>query len=103
MSSSVVIFHRLAAREFRLARSWYAQRSERAALRFIEAIEVALQQIAADPERWPLYDHNTRWVKIRKYPYLVFYRSTAEGTVIILAVAHAGRRPGYWRRRMAAE
>src|SRR6266478_4441245 len=99
MSPATVTFHRLAAQEFRQARAAYARRSRRAALRFIQAIDTALQQIAADPERWPLYDDKHRWVKTKKFPYLLLYRPTGESRLTVVAVAHTSRRPGYWRRR----
>ncbi len=96
---ATVTFHRLAAQEFRQARSWYARRSSRAAIRFIQAIDASLRQIASDPERWPLYDDQHRWVKTRKYPYLLIYRPTGQGSLTVVAVAHTKRRPGYWHRR----
>ncbi len=89
----------MAAQEFRLARSWYARRSRPAAERFTEAIGAALEGIAAEPDRWLLYDDRHRWVKARKYPFLLIYRQTAEDRVTVVAVAHASRRPGYWQRR----
>jgi plasmid stabilization system protein ParE len=99
MPPASVAFHRLAAQEFRQARSWYAQRSRRTALRFIQTLDTALQQIANDPERWPLYDDRHRWVKTKKFPYLVIYRPTGEEQVTVVALAHTRRRAGYWRRR----
>ena len=38
---------------------------------FIQAIDTALQQFADDPERWPLDDNRHRWVKTKKFPYLL--------------------------------
>jgi plasmid stabilization system protein ParE len=99
MRPASVTFHRLAAEEFRQARDWYARRSRRAAFRFIQAIDAALQQVAADPERWPLYDDRHHWVKTRKFPYLLIYRRAGEDRLTVVAVAHSNRRPGYWRRR----
>jgi hypothetical protein len=95
MAPATIGFHRLAAQEFRQARSMYARRSTPATLR----IDSALQQIAADPERWPLYDDRHRWVKTKKFPYLLIYRGTGRGRVTVVALAHTSRRPGYWRRR----
>jgi toxin ParE1/3/4 len=99
MSAVTITFHRLAAQEFRQARSSYARRSQRAALRLIQAIDTVLQQIAEDPKRWPLYDDRHRWVKTKKLPYLLLYRPTGEDRLTVVAVAHTSRRPGYWRRR----
>jgi plasmid stabilization system protein ParE len=68
MPAATVTFHRLAAQEFRQARLSYARRSRQAALRFVQALDTALQQLAADPERWPLYEDRHRWVKTKKFP-----------------------------------
>jgi plasmid stabilization system protein ParE len=99
MPPATFTFHRLAAQEFRQARALYARRSRRAAIRFIQAIDAALQQIAEDPERWPLYHDWHRWVKTKKFPYLLVYRHAGQDSLTVVAVAHTSRRPGYWRRR----
>ena len=100
MPPATINFHRLAAQEFRQARTYYARRSRRAVLRFIQAMDAALQQIALNPERWPLYDDRHRWVRIRKFPYLLIFRPTGADQVTVVAVAHGNRRPGYWRKRL---
>ena len=91
--------HRLAAQEFRKARSRYAGSSRTTALRFVQAENRVLEQVADDPERWPLYDDRHRWVKVRKFPYLLICRSMSKDELTVVAVAHTSRRPGYWRRR----
>jgi plasmid stabilization system protein ParE len=96
---AAVVFHYLAAKEFRQARSWYARRSVRTAFRFIDAVNSAVEQLAASPQTWPLYDEQHQWFKLRKFPYLLIFRTVANRSVVIMAVAHSARRPGYWRRR----
>jgi ParE toxin of type II toxin-antitoxin system, parDE len=99
MPSADFHFHRLAAQEFRAARSWYAHRSRGTAGRFVVAVDRALHQISEDPERWPFCDARHRWVKVKKFPYLLIYRLVAENLLAVVAFAHASRRPGNWRRR----
>jgi hypothetical protein len=41
-----------------------------------------------------------RFVKLRNFPYVVFY-AVLDGEVLVVALAHTKRRPGYWRRRLA--
>jgi hypothetical protein len=48
-----ISFHHLVAKEYREARSWYNKRSRRTALRFMDAVDKGLEQIAAHPELWP--------------------------------------------------
>ena len=52
------------------------------------------------PNTWPAFDHGTRRFLLRRYPYNLIYR--VEPTrLVIVAVAHAHRRPGYWKQRLA--
>jgi plasmid stabilization system protein ParE len=98
MATKNVEFHEEAAREFLAAVEWYLARSELIASRFAQQVTHAVQLIAQAPQRWPSYSHGTRKLALRGFPFLVVYRELA--TVIqILAVAHAHRRPGYWKSR----
>ncbi|MGK3982811.1 type II toxin-antitoxin system RelE/ParE family toxin [Sorangium sp. So ce136] len=80
------------------AASWYAERDPRVAARFAEAIEAALNRIADAPDRWPFYRHGTRRVRLTRFPYLVVYREEPT-RVLVVAIAHAKRKPGYWKKR----
>ena len=92
-----VRFHRLAAREYRSAKSWYRERDTSVAGRFRDAVDSATDRIAADAESHPVLVDDIRWVRVRKFPYmLVFVRESSDS---LLVLAHAKRRPGYWRRR----
>ena len=99
MSTPKVLFHRLAQREFDKAYDWYARRSIDAARRFQVEVELAHQRIAADPERWPIYCGPYRWIRTRRYPYVLYFRRVDAERVLVMAVAHGRRRPGYWLRR----
>lgn len=91
-------FHPEAVEEAEAALIWYAKRSTRAAQRFLEELEFAIEVITEAPDRWPEFGHGTRRVILRRFPYLVIYRVLPD-RVEILAVAHGRRRPGYWRGR----
>jgi plasmid stabilization system protein ParE len=99
MALAVPIFHRLASREFRDAYQHYARQSLKAARRFQDAVEHAIDEIAADPYRWPIFHQNYRWVKTKRFPYVLYFRILDPYHVLIVAVAHGKRRPGYWLRR----
>ena len=77
------------------AARWYAERSETAAVGFTEELDAAIAQIELTPTAWPPYAYNTRRYVLRRSPSVV-YRVDAN-QVIVIAVAHAHRRPGYWR------
>jgi plasmid stabilization system protein ParE len=99
MSASQAIFHRLAAREFRLARDWYRERSPDTAQHFRDAVDQAMNRIAAGPEALPRLVGAYRLVRAGRFPYVLIFRQLSEEMSMVLAVAHTSRRPGYWRRR----
>ena len=75
------------------------QRSRRAADAFLSEIDCIAQQISENPERFPAFEHGTRRMLFRRFPYSIVFRETAAG-VEIVAVAHGHRVPGYWRYRV---
>jgi len=80
---------------------WYAERSAVAAVGFAEELGEAVAHIKRAPDAWPIHEHNTRGFLLRRFPYSVVYRVDAT-RIVIVAVAHAHRRPGYWRDRLVA-
>jgi plasmid stabilization system protein ParE len=81
------------------AARWYAERSESAAAAFVEELEHAIAAIQRMPATWPSFDHGTRRFLLKRFPYSVVYR-TDDQRIVIVAVAHAHRRPAYWRGRI---
>jgi len=78
---------------------WYAERSEAAALGFAEAVENAFDKILADPDRFSKTIRDCQYCTLKRYPFrLVFHQDTK--CILIVAIAHAKRRPYYWRDRV---
>lgn len=94
-----VVFHRLAGREYRDARDWYAVRSASVAERFRIAVDRAAGRIAAEAESLPVLSGPYRRVRVRGFPYLLIFRRRSPEVFMVVAVAHTSRRPGYWRGR----
>jgi plasmid stabilization system protein ParE len=87
-----------ARRDFDESFDWYAERSAVAAKRFSAAVDAALSEISADPERFARIDDRHRGCLLKRFPFRIIYR--IEPTkILVVAVAHAKRRPGYWKRR----
>ena len=40
-----------------------------------------------------------RWVRVRRFPYVLIFRQRSRESVMVMAVANTSRRPGYWRGR----
>ena len=87
-----------AEQDYAEALAWYAERSQRAARGFETEFERAIESISEAPRRFPSYDGKHRFYLMRRYPFQVIYREASVG-ILIVAVAHAKRRPGYWRDR----
>ncbi len=87
-----VRLHRLALREYRRARSWYAKRSLRAESRFIETVAQAIIKIEDQVTLAPADEDNIRWVKTRRYPYLLYYEYFPDNVALVLAIAHKRKR-----------
>ena len=92
-------FHPEALAEYEDAAQHYAGCQKDLEIRFIAAIEAVLDQIAKNPE-WGiiLEDDIRRWLA-RIFPYAVLY-SIESDYLLIIAVMHCHREPGYWRYRL---
>jgi len=88
-----------AQQEINEAFDWYFKRSPEAADAFLTGIGASLAQIASHPQLYPAYTKNTRRRILAGFPYSVIFQEK-EDIVLIVAVAHAKRRPGYWRGRI---
>jgi hypothetical protein len=68
MPAAQVVFHRLAAREYRSARDWYRERSAEVALRFCLAVDRAVHRIVTDAESLPTVVGPYRYVRVSRFP-----------------------------------
>ena len=77
---------------------WYGERSVIAAERFANAVDEAVNRVASNPEQFPAIDSRHRECLVKRFPFRIVYRVEAN-RVVVVAVAHAKRRPRYWRDR----
>ena len=93
-------FHPEALEEYEEAGHYYAQRQPGLHLHFIVCVEHAIELIQEDPFRWPPFDDDVRRCLTRVFPYGILYTIEPD-FVLIVAVAHCSREPGYWKHRIA--
>jgi plasmid stabilization system protein ParE len=98
MTRTILRVHSQAQEEINEAFDWYFKRSLEAAKGFLGEVGRCLARIASGPRLYPLFTKGTRRAVMRDFPYSVIFREKDEA-ILIIAVAHAKRRPGYWRRR----
>ncbi len=77
---------------------WYAERSIEAANDFDAELNIALDQIKSDPQRFPLCDDRHRFFLMRRFPFRIIYRGIHED-IVVIAIAHASRSPDFWANR----
>ena len=94
-----VTFHPHARAEFRTSRNWYHERSSLSAFAFAQTVANAISRISDAPNTFPLADHGTRKFVLQRFPFNIFYR-ISETQIVIVALAHQKRRPGYWSDRV---
>jgi plasmid stabilization system protein ParE len=93
-----VRLHPEARAELLEARKWYYDRSPLSSVAFSHVVDRAVSRIRNSPNSFPLAEHGTRKIVLQRFPFNIFYR-TGEGEIVIVAVAHQKRRPGYWSDR----
>jgi toxin ParE1/3/4 len=69
---------------------------------FVAAVDAALEVIGANPEAWAVWpgirqdDPPIRRYVMPRFPYVIGFQVFADH-VLVVVIAYAGRRPGYWR------
>ncbi len=66
---------------------------------FLAEVKRALRSIQKNPDRWPVVEENIRKHRMNRFPFYIVYFIRGE-VIIIIAIAHQKRRPGYWKNRI---
>jgi plasmid stabilization system protein ParE len=97
--------HPEARAELRSAAIWYDERRPGLGDEFIAEVSATLDRIGDAPESSPPWPRTRaagpviRKATIQRFPYVIAFEEH-EQHVLVLAVAHAKRRPLYWLRRL---
>lgn len=98
--SLAIRFSTIAREEYDDAFEWYAKQSLNAADRFESSISRSLTRIVAAPNRLPSTFAGCRRCPVEQYPFDIIYHQLSDA-IVVIAIAHRKRRPGYWRKRMS--
>ena len=90
-----VIFLAEALAELEAAVDFYESRLEGLGIRFLFAVQSQIERIEAFPDSGHGLDDGIQKVSVLGFPFSIIYRN-AEDRVLLLAVAHHFRNPGYW-------
>jgi len=67
---------------------------------FLDDLQRTVDALRASPELGRATGGGLRRALFRRFPFLLIY-AHEPGEIIVVAVAHQRRRPGYWRGRVA--
>jgi hypothetical protein len=91
-------FHPEAEEEFLGAIAYYERRAKNLGFEFAVEVYAAIGLATTLPSAWPLLEGEVRKCQTKRFPYAVLYSQEADG-ILVLAVMHLHRDPGYWKHR----
>jgi hypothetical protein len=94
-----VRFLSVAEQEYRDAYDYYEGVVEGLGMQFKEELVIVLKRIEEFPEAWQRVSSKSRRCRLDHFPYGLIYqvRPTA---LLVVAVMHLGKEPGYWVKRL---
>jgi hypothetical protein len=69
---------------------------------FLLEVLSSLERIKQFPQAWHPFTQNSRRCQTRRFPYGISYQ-ILESEILIVAVAHLHRRPGFWLDRIGKQ
>ena len=93
------VFHPEAQIEYRQAALYYEKRQVGLGARFSEDIEATIRRLASNPGQWRILEEDIRRCLADVFPYGVLY-TIENDYVLIIAIMHLSREPGYWKDRV---
>lgn len=92
-------YHPAASDEVAQSFDWYYDIAPAVAQNFKVELERAESLVLRSPEAWGPYLHDTKGFRFRGFPFAMAY-IIRDNRIIVIAVAHTKRRPGYWKDRL---
>lgn len=79
------------------AAAWYEAQKTGLGADLLAVVDEAFERIVANPKSYAHWreDRPYRRCVVPRFPYVVFF-TVEEQSILVVAVAHARRRPGYW-------
>jgi toxin ParE1/3/4 len=97
-----VAFHPEALSEFLSSVSYYQAKAHGLGESFADYIQGAIDQIRKNPVIGSNYEAGTRKIVLRRFPFSIVYDESNSAEIIIVAIIHHRRKPGYWKERSSA-
>jgi len=95
-----VIFLPEAEEEMYEAAKYYESQASGLGIDYLSEVERAATSITESPKAWPKLEGELRRRLVRRFPFGILYFIETD-KIVIVAVAHLKRRPGYWKKRIS--
>ncbi|MHC4997367.1 MAG: type II toxin-antitoxin system RelE/ParE family toxin [Planctomycetota bacterium] len=93
------IFHPRAKTELAQAMSYYQSCAQGLEGEFYTEIATTIARIQTSPNAWPKIHKNIHRCMTKRFPYGIVYTLQPDH-ILIIAVMHLHRKPGYWSDRL---
>lgn len=93
-----VVVRPAAAADIEEAFRWYRDKGPSLGDEFVDALRAAMLQVLEHPRAFAVVHRDTRRVRLRRFPYGLFYRVYSD-TIVVVACLHGRRDPRRWRSR----
>lgn len=93
-------FHPEALHEYAEATQYYTEISPSIASAFVAQIEKGINQILLYPQAWQSIEEDVHRYLVKRFPFGIYYTIENTDSIVIQAVMHLSRKPGYWKARI---
>jgi toxin ParE1/3/4 len=94
-----VVFRPEAEADSLETRDWYERQQPGLGGAFADLLDETVDRIEAMPQMYAVVFRDVRRVKLRRFPYLIYYRLASE-LIEVIAVLHGSRDPKLWQERV---
>lgn len=94
-----VEYHPAVERDLADVRDYYEQRSPGLGREFVDEFEKQVLRIASAPTRWMVVTRDIRRSLMRRFPYVIYFRTVAPDRIRVTVVKHQRRHPQHGRER----
>jgi toxin ParE1/3/4 len=94
----LVRFHAEARAEMTEAAAYYEAQQANLGRRFLTSLQDAINRIQINPMLFPVVDREVRRCKTKTFPFDILFQMHSNELVIV-AIMHLHRNPGYWKNR----
>ncbi len=97
-----IVFLKIAQAELDDAFAWYEEQAIGLGYEFLGELDQALRLVVSFPLLHAIVSNDVRRCLLNRFPYAIYY-GLSDDRIIVIAVAHMKRQPGYWIGRTSGE